>query len=81
MFYVISENQFVLVITCLGGRFGINYMSAFLKIFKLPEQNDYIFKFSKIKRVIYLKIRPNQTCDYWLITPNQQPLCIVNNIS
>ena len=27
-------------------------------------------------RVIYPKNRPNQTCDYWLITPNQQTLCI-----
>ena len=32
-----SSGQLVLVITCLGGLFGINYPSAFLKILKLPE--------------------------------------------
>ena len=26
--------------------------------------------------MIYPKNRPNQTCGYWLITPNQQTLCI-----
>ena len=52
--------QFALVTTCLGGRFGIDCPSAF----------------SKIARVIYSKNRPNQTCDYWLITSNQQTLCI-----
>ena len=30
--------------------------------------------------MIYPHIRPNQTCDYWLITPNQQTLCIETNI-
>ena len=30
--------------------------------------------------MIYRKNRPNQTCDYWLITPNQQTLCIETNI-
>ena len=34
----------------------------------------------KITRVIYTKNCPNQTCDYWLITPNQQTLCIETNI-
>ena len=33
-------------------------------------------KFSKTKRVIYPQSHPNQTCDYWLITPNQQTLFI-----
>ena len=56
----------VLVITCLGGRFGINCPSAFLKI-----SNS---KFSKITRMIYPKNRPNQTCGYWLIKQNQQTL-------
>ena len=55
----------VLIITCLGGQFKINCPSAFLKIFTIS-------KFSKLTRVIYPKNRPNQTCDYWLITPNQQ---------
>ena len=32
--------------------------------------------FSKIARVIYLKKHPNQTCDYWLITPNQITLVL-----
>ena len=69
------QYQYVLVITCLGGRLEINYPSAFLK-------NLYfkISKFSKITRVIYPKNCPNQTCTYWLITPNQQTLCIETNI-
>ena len=40
----------------------------------------HFWKFSKIKRVIYPKNRPNQTCDDWLITPNQQTLCSEANI-
>ena len=44
---------------------------------KLPGS---ISKISKIMRVIYPKNRPNQTCGYWLITPNQQTLCIETNI-
>ena len=44
---------------------------------KLRESNS---KFSKITTVIYPQNRPNQTCDYWLITPNQQTLCIETNI-
>ena len=39
-----------------------------------------ISKFSKITRMIYPKNCPNQTSDYWLITPNQQRLCIQGNI-
>ena len=52
--------KLVLVITCLGGRFGINCPRTFLEI----------SKFSKIKRVIYPQNRPLQTYGYWLITPN-----------
>ena len=33
----INEVLLILVNTCLGGRFGINCPSAFLKILKLPE--------------------------------------------
>ena len=33
-------------------------------------------KFLKIKKVIYPKNRPNQTCAYWLITLNQETLFI-----
>ena len=39
-----------------------------------------ISKFSKITRMIYPKSCPNQTCEYWLITPNQQTLYIETNI-
>ena len=39
-----------------------------------------ISDFSKIMRAIYPKNRPIQTCDYWLITPNQQTLCIETNL-
>ena len=53
--------------TCLGGRLGINFPSA-------------ISKFSKTARVIFPKNRPNQTRDYWLITPNKQTFCIKPNI-
>ena len=38
-----------------------------------------ISKFLKIAKVTYPK-SPNQTCSYWLITPNQQTLCIETNI-
>ena len=38
---------FVLVITCLGGQFGINSQCAFLKILKLPKSNDSNFKIFK----------------------------------
>ena len=31
-------------------------------------------------RVIYPKNGLNQTCDYWLITPNQQTLCVETDI-
>ena len=31
-------------------------------------------------RVIYPQNRPNQTCDYCLITQNQQTLCTETNI-
>ena len=39
-----------------------------------------ISNFSKIMTAIYPKNRPIQTCDYWLITPNQQTLCIETNL-
>ena len=59
----------------------INYPGAFLKFLKLPEYNVDNFKIvKKITRVIYPQICPNQTSDYWLITPNQLTLCIESNI-
>ena len=61
----------VLVMACLGGRFGINCPSAFLKILKLPEKKkmrDLSRKLSEPK------------CGYWLITPNLKTLCIEINI-
>ena len=45
---------------CLGGPFGINCPSAFLKI----------WKFSNILRVVYRKNCLNQKSGYWLITSN-----------
>ena len=51
-----------------GRRFGINCSSGFSKILKLPELKTYP------------KNRPNQTCDYWLIMPNQQTLGIETNM-
>ena len=39
------SEQFVLVATCLGGRFGINCASAFLKILNCPGKTRTISKF------------------------------------
>ena len=39
-----------------------------------------ISKFSKITEVIYPKTCPNQPCDYWLITTNQQTVRIETNV-
>ena len=44
------------------------FLSAFLKILKLPSM-----------RMIYTKNALKQTCDYWLITSNQQTLYIETN--
>ena len=33
------------------------------------------FFFLGLARVIYPQNCPNQACDYWLVTPNQQTLC------
>ena len=73
-------SEFVLVISCLGRRFEINFPSAFLKILNCPPKTRAISKFSKITRVIYPQNCQNQTCGYWLITPNQQTLCMETNI-
>ena len=57
------------VITWLKVRFRVNFW------------NFWHFRtFLKITRVIYRKYRLNHTCGYWLITPNQQTLCIETNI-
>ena len=59
---------------------------------KLPEYVFETFETAPIKqgqfqkfilnftRVIYPKNCSNQTCHYWLITPNQQTLCIETSI-
>ena len=52
----------------------------FWKFWNYPSGTRAISKFSKIKRVIYPKHRPNQTCSYWLITPNHQTLRTETNI-
>ena len=75
-----SAQVLVLVITCLGEQLWINCPSAFLKILNCPRKTRAILTFSKIKRVIHPKNRPKQTCDYSLITPNQQTLCIETDI-
>ena len=50
------------------------------EIFEIaPSKTRAISKFSKITRVIYARNSPNQKCDNWLITPNQQTPCIENN--
>ena len=45
-----------------------------------PSKTRAISKFSKNGSLIYPNYRPNKTCSYWLITPNQQTLCIETNI-
>ena len=54
----------------MEGQFGINWLSAFLKISKLFKNHEGDSH----------KNCPNQTFDYWLITPKQQTLCIETNI-
>ena len=67
----ITHNVFVLVITCLKGRFEINYMSAFVKILKLPKLNEGNLKiFKSHKRDLSQKL-PEPKCGYWLITTSQ----------
>ena len=44
MSYNVLAKSIVLVITCLGGQFGINCPSTFLKILKLPELKEGNFK-------------------------------------
>ena len=56
---------------------------------QLPESIFENFEIARVKRgqfQIFQKSRfhpkncPNQTCDYWLITPNQQTVHIETNI-
>ena len=49
------------------------------KFWNYPSKTKTISKFSKMTRVTYPKNCPNQTCGYWLITPNQQTICIEIN--
>ena len=52
----------------------------FWKFWNCPSKTRETSKFSKITRVIYPKDFPNQICDYWLTTTNQQTLCFESNI-
>ena len=52
----------------------------FERAINYPSKTMAISKFSKIMMIIYVKNHPNQTCDYWLITPNQQTLFTGINI-
>ena len=52
----------------------------FGKFWNHPSKTRTISIFSKTTRVICPQNYPNQTCDCWLITPNQQKLCIETNI-
>ena len=51
-----------------------------MKVLKLSELNEGNFKIFKNHEVDLSQNHPNQTCDYWLITPNQETLCIETNI-
>ena len=48
-------------------------------IFENFEKRGEFQNFQKCAWAIYLKLPP-QTCDYWLITPNKQALCIETKI-
>ena len=51
-------------------------MNNFNEIFPLVR----MFSLVVMQRVVYPQNFPNQTCNYWLITPNQQTLCIETNV-
>ena len=51
-----QQKQLVLVITCLGGHFGINCPSAFLKILKCFFRNNYFGSQPFLTRCYFAKI-------------------------
>ena len=57
--------QSILVITCLWAVLDT-----------CMGEKRAIPKISKITRVIYPQNSPHQTCNYWLITPNQKIFCV-----
>ena len=67
MFYLVTESYLkpggvlVLVITYLGGQFGINYPSAFLKVLKLAKWNEGNFKVFKNHEGHLFQKSPDQT--------------------
>ena len=67
--FELNYRKLVLVITMFG-------KAIWDKLSECIFENFEISKFLKITWVIYLKIHPNQTYGYWLVTPNQQTLCI-----
>ena len=87
IFYLVTESYLkpggvlVLVITYLGGQFGINYPSVFLKVLKLAKWNKGNFKVFKNHEGHLFQKSPDQTFRYWLIRSNQKRLCIETNIS
>ena len=70
-------SQLVLEITCLRQQFREIAQVHFWKFSNCPSKRRAISKILKI----YTKNCLNQTCDYLLIIPNQQTLCIETNIS
>ena len=77
---MIQGTEFWLNLICTS-----NHMFGRTILGKLPERIFESFeiartnKFSKIMWVICPKNCQNRTCDYWLITPNQQTLCFETN--
>ena len=65
-----NVRQFVLVIACLGGKFGINCSNAFFENIEIARVKREQFKNFTESRGKKSKNRSNYTCDYWLITPN-----------
>ena len=74
----------VLIISTSNHLFGRSIWyklpSAFLKILILPEQNEKNFRFFKNHEGFSFQKILNETCDYWLIAPNQLTLCTETNI-
>ena len=75
-----SDMLLVLVITCLGERFGLNYPSEFFKVLKTTRVKWGRFQnFQKSRGWFVTKIARTKLVVCWLIARNQQTHCIKTN--
>ena len=67
---------------CMFGRAIWDKLPEFIfENFEITRRKREQFQnFQKSRGCFFPKHRPNQTCDYWLITPIQETLCIETNI-